>query len=96
MSPIALGASTGRCRSTLQHQLAEMTSVLEQNLRGAKIVKAFAQEDAEIKRFDEENGKWFNLAQAQVVAMTKHIPAARFHRQLEHSRHHLAWGPARH
>ncbi len=62
----------------LQHQLAEMTSVLEQNLRGAKIVKAFAQEDAEIARFDEENGKWFDLAQAQVSAMTKHIPLLDF------------------
>ena len=62
----------------LQHQLAEMTSVLEQNLRGAKIVKAFAQEDAEIARFDEENGKWFALAQAQVSAMTKHIPLLDF------------------
>ena len=62
----------------LQHQLAEMTSVLEQNLRGAKIVKAFAQEDAEIKRFEEENGKWFKLAQAQVSASTKHIPLLDF------------------
>ncbi|MCY3831428.1 MAG: ABC transporter ATP-binding protein [Chloroflexi bacterium] len=62
----------------LQHQLAEMTSVLEQNLRGAKIVKAFAQEEAEIKRFEKENGKWFALAQAQVAAMTKHIPLLDF------------------
>ncbi|MDE2853041.1 MAG: ABC transporter ATP-binding protein [Chloroflexota bacterium] len=62
----------------LQHQLAEMTSVLEQNLRGAKIVKAFAQEDAEIERFEKENGKWFELAQAQVVASTKHIPLLDF------------------
>lgn len=62
----------------LQHQLAEMTSVLEQNLRGAKIVKAFAQEEAEVKRFEAENGKWFKLAQAQVVAMTKHIPLLDF------------------
>ncbi len=62
----------------LQHQLAEMTSVLEQNLRGAKIVKAFAQEDAEIERFEAENGKWFKLAQAQVVASTKHIPLLDF------------------
>ena len=62
----------------LQHQLAEMTSVLEQNLRGAKIVKAFAQEEAEIKRFEEENSKWFALAQAQVSAMTKHIPLLDF------------------
>jgi len=62
----------------LQHQLAEMTSVLEQNLRGAKIVKAFAQEDAEIERFEEENAKWFQLAQAQVSASTKHIPLLDF------------------
>ena len=62
----------------LQHQLAEMTSVLEQNLRGAKIVKAFAQEEAEIGRFEAENSKWFKLAQAQVAAMTKHIPLLDF------------------
>jgi len=62
----------------LQHQLAEMTSVLEQNLRGAKIVKAFAQEEAEIKRFEVENSKWFALAQAQVSATTKHIPLLDF------------------
>ncbi|MCY3916901.1 MAG: ABC transporter ATP-binding protein [Chloroflexi bacterium] len=62
----------------LQHQLAEMTSVLEQNLRGAKIVKAFAQEDAEIERFESENAKWFQLAQAQVSASTKHIPLLDF------------------
>ena len=62
----------------LQHQLAEMTGVLEQNLRGAKIVKAFAQEEAEIERFEAENGKWFALARAQVVAMTKHIPLLDF------------------
>ena len=62
----------------LQHQLAEMTSVLEQNLRGAKIVKAFAQEEAEIERFEAENAKWFRLAQAQVSASTKHIPLLDF------------------
>ena len=62
----------------LQHQLAEMTTVLEQNLRGAKIVKAFAQEDAEVERFEEQNGKWFDLAQEQVLVQTKHIPLLDF------------------
>ncbi|MYD10225.1 MAG: ABC transporter ATP-binding protein [Chloroflexi bacterium] len=62
----------------LQHQLAEMTTVLEQNLRGAKIVKAFAQEDAEIDRFDAENSKWFRLAQQQVKVTTQHIPLLDF------------------
>ena len=58
----------------LQHQLAEMTTVLEQNLRGARIVKAFAQENAEIKRFERQNDAWFDLARQQVAASTRHIP----------------------
>ena len=62
----------------LQHQLAEMTTVLEQNLRGAKIVKAFAQEDAEIERFNAENDKWFGLAEKQVKVTTLHMPLLDF------------------
>ncbi len=62
----------------LQHQLAEMTTVLEQNLRGAKIVKAFAQEEAEIERFSAQNRAWFGLAQKQVAAQTRHIPLLDF------------------
>ena len=62
----------------LQHQLAEMTTVLEQNLRGAKIVKAFAQEEADIERFSAQNRAWFGLAQKQVAAQTRHIPLLDF------------------
>ena len=62
----------------LQHQLAEITTVLEQNLRGAKIVKAFAQEDAEIARFERQNQKWFDLARKQVIVQTQHIPLLDF------------------
>lgn len=62
----------------LQHRLAEMTTVLEQNLRGAKIVKAFAQEDAEIDRFDRQNREWFALARKQVIVSTQHIPLLDF------------------
>jgi len=62
----------------IQQQLAEMTTVLEQNLRGAKIVKAFAQEDTEIERFEEKNQDWFALAQKQVIVQTHHIPLLDF------------------
>jgi ATP-binding cassette subfamily B protein len=43
----------------IQQQLAVLTTRLEQNLRGARVVKAFAQEEAEIARFDHENDRWF-------------------------------------
>ena len=62
----------------IQQQLAEMTTVLEQNLRGARIVKAFAQEEAEIRRFEEKNRSWFALAQKQVRVQTRHIPLIDF------------------
>ncbi len=45
----------------IQQQMAVLTTRLEQNLRGARVVKAFAQEHAEIARFDRENARWFNL-----------------------------------
>jgi ATP-binding cassette subfamily B multidrug efflux pump len=48
-----------------QEQLDDLTTRLEQNLRGARVVKAFAQEQAEIERFDEQNTRLF---QANVVA----------------------------
>ena len=46
----------------IQKQLAVLTTTVEQNLRGSRVVKAFAQEDAEIGRFDQENNQWFGLS----------------------------------
>lgn len=39
----------------IQDQLGDITTQLEQNLRGARIVKAFAQERTETERFIAEN-----------------------------------------
>jgi ABC-type multidrug transport system fused ATPase/permease subunit len=46
----------------IQDRLAVLTTRLEQNLRGARVVKAFAQEEAEIDRFARENEGWFDLS----------------------------------
>ncbi|MDP2645641.1 MAG: ABC transporter ATP-binding protein [Desulfobacterales bacterium] len=46
----------------IQQQLAVLTVRLEQNLRGSRVVKAFAQEPAEIDRFDRENDRWFDFS----------------------------------
>ncbi|MBX3001940.1 MAG: ABC transporter ATP-binding protein [Caldilineaceae bacterium] len=45
----------------IQDQLGVLTGRLEQNLRGARVVKAFAQEEPEIERFDRQNDHWFGL-----------------------------------
>jgi ATP-binding cassette subfamily B multidrug efflux pump len=46
----------------IQRQLSVLTTRVEQNLRGARVVKAFSQEDAEIARFDLENQRWYELS----------------------------------
>ena len=46
----------------IQKQLAILTTVVEQNLRGARLVKAFAQEQAEIEHFEVVNDAWFRLS----------------------------------
>jgi ATP-binding cassette subfamily B protein len=46
----------------IQKQLGVLTTRVEQNLRGIKVVKAFAQELAEVRRFDEANNQWFDLS----------------------------------
>ncbi len=47
---------------TLREQMSVLTTRVEQNLRGMRIVKGFAQEQAEIDRFAEQNDVWFGLA----------------------------------
>ena len=46
----------------IQEQLATLTSRVEQNLRGTRVVKAFAQETVQTEAFEKENQAWFNLA----------------------------------
>ena len=58
----------------IQQQLAVLTTRLEQNLRGARVVKAFAQEAAEIERFDRENDFWFDLSAEAARLRTLIVP----------------------
>jgi len=55
----------------VQQQVATLTTRLEQNLRGSRIVKVFAQEPAEIARFTAENDRLYalNLFSARLQAV---------------------------
>ncbi|MGC9467481.1 MAG: ABC transporter ATP-binding protein [Anaerolineae bacterium] len=63
---------------SIRDKVSEMTSWVEQNLRGARIVKGFAQEEAEIERFDEQNAVWFQLAERSALVRALNNPAVRF------------------
>lgn len=58
----------------VQQQLAVLTTRLEQNLRGARVVKAFAQEPAEIGRFDAQNDRWFDLSATAARLQALNLP----------------------
>lgn len=58
----------------IQNQLGRLTTQLEQSLRGARIVKSFAQEEAEIHRFTAENKKWLALATESTRLQAVNVP----------------------
>lgn len=58
----------------IQDQLGVLTNRLEQNLRGAQIVRAFAQEEAETERFVHENERWFRLSAASARVQAFNAP----------------------
>ena len=58
----------------IQKQLAVLTTAVEQNLRGSKVVKAYAQEKTEINRFDDLNNQWFDLSIRSARMQSINIP----------------------
>lgn len=58
----------------IQDQLGVLTTRIEQNLRGARIVKAFAQESREIDQFEKENSEWFRLSNESTQVQAIHGP----------------------
>jgi ATP-binding cassette subfamily B protein len=58
----------------IQDQLAVLTTRVEQNLRGARVVKTFAQEAEEIRRFEAENQRWFELSSTSARLQAMNMP----------------------
>jgi len=58
----------------IQKQLSVLTTRVEQNLRGVRVIKTFAQEEAEIKRFDLENQKWVDLSALSARMQANNMP----------------------
>ncbi len=58
----------------IQKQVARLTTAVEQNLRGSRVVKAYAQEPGEIERFEEENQRWFELTRSAARLQAVNVP----------------------
>jgi len=62
----------------IREQMDRLTTHLEQNLRGARIVTAFAQEGKEIQRFDDKNAAVFQLNIAAARIRATNMPPSAF------------------
>jgi ATP-binding cassette, subfamily B, multidrug efflux pump len=62
----------------IQQQLGVLTTHLEQNLRGARVVKAFTQEDAQINKFQEKNSVWFDMSAQAARLRAINVPMLDF------------------
>ena len=56
------GATIRPLSFKIQQQLAVLTTRVEQSLRGARVVKSFAQEESQAELFRKENSHWFELS----------------------------------
>ena len=82
--PIVLAASTYFSRrlraysGVVQSRLAEVTTMLEETIAGIRIVKSFAREPYEIKRFNGRVDGAFEAAMARVKARIIFVPLITF------------------
>lgn len=60
--------------AALREKMAEMNTVAQENISGNKIVKAFAREDYEIKKFDKINQEYRDTNKATGMVWIKFFP----------------------
>ena len=56
---------------------SDLTSVVKENISGMRIVRAFAQEDFEIEKFEEKNNKYYQLNMGLIKWATSFEPFVR-------------------
>ncbi|MBS4022559.1 MAG: ABC transporter ATP-binding protein [Dethiobacter sp.] len=75
---LRFGRLVGPAYQVIQEELAELTSVLQENLSGIRVVKAFAREDYEQRKFDSYNLGLFQKHLAAVRIWAYYFPFLSF------------------
>lgn len=73
-----IGKEIQKWSLSVQRKIADLTRIIQESIKGARVVRVFSQEETEIKRFREENEKNFfrNLKIARLTAIQ--IPLSSF------------------
>lgn len=72
------GKRIGRLFLEVDNTLGELSSILQENVTGVQVVRAFAQENFEAERFDQTNRKLFNRQITVVREWAKIMPSTIF------------------
>lgn len=59
-----------------QEQDAVLSTAMQENLSGVRVVKAFARQDYEIEKFDKQNWKRFSLGRRMLTMMSVYWPVS--------------------
>jgi ATP-binding cassette, subfamily B, multidrug efflux pump len=72
---IHLGRTIRPMFNRVQQQFGEMTTVLQENLSGARVVRVFAQEDREVRKFDRSLTELFDRQMTAISTWALYFPA---------------------
>ncbi len=72
------GKRVGRLFLSVDNTLGELSSILQENATGVQVVRAFAQENFETRRFDQTNRKLFDRQISVVREWAKIMPSTIF------------------
>lgn len=74
----ALEKKIGKVYDDLSEENAELTTVVQENLTGVRVVKAFAREDYEIEKFSKHNKNYYDLSMKQSIISLTYNPNISF------------------
>jgi ATP-binding cassette subfamily B protein len=62
----------------IQEQMGVLSTVMQESLTGIRVVKAFAREPHELKKFDRENNEWFDRREGLIKKWANNWPFMTF------------------
>ena len=75
---VALEKKIGKVYDDLSEENAALTTVVQENLTGVRVVKAFAREDYEIEKFAKHNKNYYDLSMKQSKISMRYNPNISF------------------
>lgn len=75
---VVLEKKIGKVYDDLSEENAALTTVVQENLTGVRVVKAFAREDYEIEKFRKHNKNYYDLSMKQSKTSLKYNPNISF------------------